>query len=156
MQRMIVVLLVGLLAQPVAASAQSSEADVMAVITRLFDGMRVGDSAMVRSTFAPGARLMSAFERGGVPTLTGRTGSLDRFVTAVGTPHDEVWDEHIWGTEIRIDDRLATVWTNFAFHLGTELRHCGVNAFQLFHGNEGWKIINLVDTHRTEGCTSGE
>ncbi|NNG16668.1 MAG: hypothetical protein HKM89_09315 [Gemmatimonadales bacterium] len=148
-------LLIGLLALPVAASAQSAEADVMAVITRLFDGMRAGDSAMVRSTFAPDVRLMSAFERDGVPTLTRRTGALDRFVTAVGTPHDEIWDEHIWGTEIRIDDRLATVWTNFAFHLGTNLSHCGVNAFQLFHGTEGWKIINLVDTRRTEGCTSG-
>jgi hypothetical protein len=64
---MIVLLLVGLLTQPVAASAQSTEADVMAVITRLFDGMRAGDSAVVRSTFNPEARLMSAFEREGVP-----------------------------------------------------------------------------------------
>jgi hypothetical protein len=153
MHRTVILLLIGLLAPPVAASAQSTEADVMAVITRLFDGMRAGDSAMVRSTLAPEARLMSAFERDGVPTL--RPGSLDRFVTAVGTPHDEIWDERIWGTEVRIDDRLATVWTNFAFHLGTTLSHCGVNAFQLFHGAEGWKIINLVDTRRTEGCTSG-
>jgi hypothetical protein len=154
MHRTIVLLLVGLLAQPVAASAQSAEADVMAVITRLFDGMRAGDSAMVRSTFSSEARLMRAFERDGVPTL--QPGSLDRFVSAVGTPHDEIWDERIWGTEIRVDDRLATVWTNFAFHLGTDLRHCGVNAFQLFLGQEGWKIINLVDTRRTEGCASGE
>lgn len=152
MHRTAVLLLIGLLAQPVPVSAQSAEADVMAVITRLFDGMRAGDSAIVRSAFAPEARLMSAFERNGVPTL--QTGSLDRFVTAVGSPHNEVWDEHIWGTEIRIDDRLATVWTNFAFHLGTTLTHCGVNAFQLFHGTEGWKIVNLIDTRRTEGCTS--
>jgi hypothetical protein len=130
---MIVLLLVGLLTQPVAASAQSTEADVMAVITRLFDGMRAGDSAVVRSTFSPEARLMSAFEREGVPTLI--TGSLERFVTLVGSPH-EVWDEHIWDTAIRIDDRLATVWTNYAFHRGPTLSHCGVDA--------------------TEGCTSGE
>jgi hypothetical protein len=151
---MIVLLLVGLLAQPVAASAQSAEADVMAVITRLFDGMRAGNSAMVRSTFSPEARLMSAIEREGAPTL--RAGSLERFVTLVGTPHDEVWDERIWGTEIRIDDRLATVWTNYAFHRGTQLSHCGVDAFQLFHGADGWRIINLIDTRRTEGCTGGE
>ena len=154
MHRTVVLLLIGLLAPPAAASAQSAEADVMAVITRLFDGMRAGDSAAVRSTFAPEARLMSAFEREGVPTL--EAGSLERFVTLVGTPHDEVWDERIWGTEIRIDDRLATVWVNYAFHRGSTLSHCGVDAFQLFHGVEGWKIIHLVDSRRTEGCTSGE
>ena len=154
MHRTVILLLIGLLAQPVAASAQSAEADVMAVITRLFDGMRAGDSATVRSTFAPEARLMSAFEREGIPTL--RAGSLGQFVTLIGTPHDHVWDERIWGTEIRIDDRLATVWTNYAFLHGSTLSHCGVDAFQLFHGAEGWKIINLVDTRRTEGCTSGE
>ncbi len=153
MRRFIVVLVLGALLAPAAVSAQSAESDVLAVITGLFDGMRAGDSAAVRAAFAPEARLMTAFERDGVPTL--HTGSLDRFVALVGSPHDEVWDERIWGTEIRIDGLLATVWTNYAFHLGEKLSHCGVDAFQLVRREHGWQIVHLIDTRRTEGCGSG-
>jgi len=153
MRRLLVLVFLGMLTAPAVAAAQSAESDVMAVITGLFDGMRAGDSAAVRAAFAPDARLMTAFERDGVPTL--RAGSLEQFIALVGGPHDDVWDERIWGTEIRIDGLLATVWTNYAFHLGERLSHCGVDAFQLVNGDAGWRIVHLIDTRRTEGCTSG-
>lgn len=152
MRRLIVVLMLGAVLAPAPAVAQSAESDVLAVITSLFDGMRAGDSAAVRAAFAPDARLMTAFDRNGVPTL--HTGALDRFVALVGSPHEEVWDERIWGTEVRINGLLATVWTNYAFHLGEKLSHCGVDAFQLFHSEQGWHIVHLIDTRRTEGCVS--
>ena len=30
--------------------------------------------------------------------------------------------------------------------------HCGANSFQLMKGADGWKIVYLVDSRRTEGC----
>lgn len=49
-----------LIACPVAAQpADDDEAAVRAVIGRLFDGMRAGDSAVVHSTFASSMRLMT-------------------------------------------------------------------------------------------------
>ena len=53
---------------------------------------------------------------------------------------------------MRIDDNLATVWNQYAFYLGDTLHHCGVDAFQLFRSSDGWKIIQVSDTQRTEGC----
>jgi hypothetical protein len=152
MRRLMVLACLGVVAAPAAAAAQSAESDVMTVITGLFDGMRTGDSAAVRAAFAPDARLMTAFERDGVPTL--RAGSLEQFIALVGSPHDDIWDERIWGTDVRIDGLLATVWTNYAFYLGEKFSHCGVDAFQLFHGAAGWQIVHLIDTRRTEGCTN--
>ena len=153
MRRLVVLAFLAVVAAPEAIDAQSTESDVMAVITSLFDGMRAGDSAAVRAAFAGDARLMTAFERDGVPTL--RVGSLEQFIALVGSPHDEEWDERIWGTEVRIDGLLATVWTNYAFHLGEKLSHCGVDAFQLVRGEHGWQIVHLIDTRRTAGCGSG-
>lgn len=132
------------------AAAQSAEDQVRAVVERLFDGMREGDSTQVRLVFHPEARMLSVNMQEEPPTL--QRGNVDAFVDAVGTPHEEVWDEKIWDVEIHIDGPLATAWMNYAFYLDDERSHCGVNAFQLFRGEEGWQIIQLTDTRRREPC----
>jgi hypothetical protein len=130
--------------------AQAPEAEVMGVVQRLFDGMRAGDSTAVRAVFHPDARLVSVGVRGGQPLL--RSEAVDAFVQAVGAPHEQVWDERIWDVEIRVDENLATAWMHYAFYLGDQFSHCGVNAFQFFHGSEGWRVIQITDTRRREGC----
>jgi Putative lumazine-binding len=125
---------------------QSSEAEVMATVQRLFDGMRAGDSGMVRSAFHPEARLARATPDG----LSANP--LDPFVTAIGTPHDQVWDEVIWDSEVQVDGHLAQVWTQYAFYRGDQFSHCGVDAFQLVNTADGWKIFQLTDTTRRDGC----
>ena len=142
-----------LLAAP--AAAQSDDGEVLAVIQTLFDGMRAGDSAMVRSTFDPSMTMASIYvNRQGEPVLS--SGTPGDFVKAVGTPHDKVWDERIWDPVVHVDGRMATAWVPYAFYLGEDLSHCGVNAFQLFHSTEGWKIIRITDTRRRQGCEPQE
>ncbi len=137
-------------AAPQTVQAQTPEAEVRTVIDQLFDGMRAGDSTMVRTAFHPSADLHTTAFREGRPFL--HKGSIDRFVTAVGTPHDEVWDERIWDVEISVDDNLASAWVPYAFFAGDQFSHCGVNAMQLVNGKDGWQILNLTDSRRREGC----
>lgn len=148
------VLLIGALALcglPAPMTAQTpEEKEVLAVVTRLLDGMRAADSTMVRSTLHPSARLVSAGERDGTPAL--ESDSVDAFVAAVGSPHEAIWDERTWDPVVMIDGHLATVWTPYAFFLGSEFSHCGVDTFQLFRGSDGWKIFQIADTRRREGC----
>jgi hypothetical protein len=119
----ILVAAASLAAAPSPAAAQSAEAEIEAVVLRLFDGMRSGDSAVVRSAFHPEARLQSVGERDGAVTL--RSESVDGFVRAVGTPHPEPWDERIANLEVRVDGDLATAWMDYAFYLGPRFSHCG-------------------------------
>lgn len=134
-----------------AQTAPDDQAAVIATIQRMFDAMRAGDSTMLRSTFDPTARLQSAFtNKEGKPVLV--TDAISEFVNAVGTPHKEVWDERIWSYDVRIDGRLATAWTDYTFFLDDKMLHCGVNAFHLFKGENGWKITQITDTRRREGC----
>jgi hypothetical protein len=137
---------------PLRAQAASQEA-VLAVVRRLFDGMRKGDSAMVRSVFDSTARMGSASDSAGMPRFT--VGNVDRFVSGVGRPHDQVYDERIWDTEVRVDGGLASVWTKYAFYRGDQFNHCGVDVFELARRPDGWKIVYLADTRRTDGCWTG-
>lgn len=151
---LVLVVLAGAGAAPAGAQHPGPEREaVLATVHRLFDGMRTGDSAAVRSSFHPAALLATALERPGGPLV--RIDTLDAFVRAVGTPRDEVWDERISGTEVRIDGPLASVWTEYAFYAGERLSHCGVDAFQLARGADGWRILALTDTRRREGCAEG-
>ena len=129
-----------------AAQSQSAEDDVRAVIDHMFDGMRAGDSTMVASVFLGGAIMGRATDNGF------RAGSVDGFVRAVGSPHDAVWDERIWDVDIHIDERLATAWMQFAFYLGDQLSHCGVNSMTLYQTDDGWKVVHLADTNRGQEC----
>jgi hypothetical protein len=138
-----------------AAAQESEEAAVMAVVEAMFDAMRAGDSAAMRAVLHPSATGASVSVMEGVPALT-REASLDGFVQAVGAPHEEVWDERIWDAEVRIDGNLATGWMQYAFYLGDQFSHCGVDAFQLFKDEDGWKVFHIADTRRREGCETPE
>lgn len=125
------------------------------LIVQLFDGMREGDSTKVRDVFHPEVRLLTTFlDRSGQPVL--HEGKLQGFLDAVGSPHDEPWDERIWETTIQVDGPLAQAWTNYAFYLGDTFSHCGVDAFQFVQTPAGWKIIQLADTRRKTGCEPAE
>ena len=133
-------------------SAQDEKEAVIEVVKNLFDGMRAGDSTAVQYAFLGVVETKTVFtDKEGNPQM--RTGSSSKFATAVGTPHDEVWDEKIWSYEVQVDGVLASVWTEYTFYLGDKMSHCGVNNFQLHKTNSGWKIIQLVDTRRRTNCS---
>lgn len=130
----------------------ATEEAVTASIQRLFDGMRAGDSTAVRAVFHPEARLLSVADPDSSGVFAVRQGNVDNFVEAVGRPHDAVWDERIGDVDVRIDGGLATAWMPYAFYLGDQFSHCGVNAFHLAQTSEGWKILHITDTRRTTNC----
>lgn len=129
-----------------AAADKQQHADILAPIYTLFDGMRESDGDKVRAAFSSEAimyRAHSALREGSSP---------EAFASAVESKGERVWDEKIWDIQVKLDDKLASVWTEFAFYLDGELSHCGVNSFQLYHFDDGWKIIYLVDTFQKKGC----
>lgn len=154
---LVALFLAAAIAAPARARAQgNAEAEVRAAIDRMFDAMRRGDGAALAAGFHPTARLQSV----GVSRQTGepvlQTDSIASFVRAVGSPHTEVWDERISDVQVRVDGNFATAWMNYTFYVvsngADQLSHCGVDAFQLFKGTDGWKVIQITDTRRRENC----
>lgn len=146
----VAVLAAATLAAPARAQqGGGDEGAVLAVVQRLFQGMRRADAALVRSTFVEGARLIGTADREGDPAV--RFLPADSFAAAAGNATQE-WDEQFWDPVVQIRDHLATVWGKYAFYLDGEFHHCGVDAFTLARTADGWKIVSIADTRQTEGC----
>jgi ketosteroid isomerase-like protein len=130
--------------------AQSADNEsVKAVIIDIFDGMRAGDSSRVSSHFLRDATMMSvSHDKNGNSII--QKGSLQGWLNAIGTPRETILDERLWGIQVAIDDNLATVWTNYAFYVGSEYSHCGIDAFQLYHDGKDWKVFHVADTRRKD------
>ena len=131
---------------------EADKKEVHDVIVKLFDGMREGDSTKVASVFDKEVNMLTSYTNKEGEKIISK-GDLSKFLTAIGTPHEKIWDEKIWNTQIMIDEGIAQVWTDYAFYVGTEFSHCGVDAFHLVNrGGEGWKIVHLMDTRKKAGC----
>ena len=132
--------------------AQDSDSvEVRFVLDQLFEGMRTGDSTMVANTFHPDIQMVSIFntKQGDIGY---HMGSAQEFKNAVGTPHDDIWDERISNVVIQLDGNLAQVWMNYSFYLNDKFSHCGVNSIQMLRTKDGWKMIHLADTRRRSDC----
>jgi hypothetical protein len=139
-------------AQETAPATAQESAAVMSVVTTLFDGMRKGDSSVVRSVFDPRVRMITVTMRNGARRTSLEMGA-DNFAKAIGTPHADVYDERIRNERISMDGDLASVWVDYAFFAGTKFSHCGSDHFLLVRNESGaWKILELADTRRTTGC----
>ncbi|MBP8067290.1 MAG: nuclear transport factor 2 family protein [Pedobacter sp.] len=134
-----------------AQTFSAEETAVKATINNLFDGMRTSDSTLIRKAFAPKSIMQTiAMSKEGKAMV--RSESVDGFIKSISAPHPEKYDERIVFSKVLIDGNLASVWTDYKFYVGDKFSHCGVNSFQLFKSEEGWKIIYIIDTRRKDRC----
>lgn len=142
--------LVAALLLPAVASAQTDdEKSAVAAVHRMFEGMRTADSGMVRSVFAAGARFASLDARA-TPAVV-RFDPIDGWIAAIATSNRR-WDEQVYDVQARVDGNIAQVWAPYTFYLDKAVRHCGVNAIDMLRDGAGWKITQVADTRRREGC----
>jgi hypothetical protein len=115
--------------------------------------MEKGDSAKVHSAFATQVTMATILrDKNNTPVIRNESSIAD-FLKAVGTPHSEIWYEEIWSVKVQIDGDFAQAWCDYAFYVGNTFSHCGVDAFHLFKGKDGWKIFHLADTRRKDNCS---
>ena len=131
--------------------AQQYDSGIMDTVNKLFDGMRAGDSTMLRNAFLPSCTLTSISTNAADSVITHKS-DIAGFIKAVATPHNAKWDEKIYDVKISVDEPMAIVWAPYKFYLGEKFSHCGVNVFTLIHTKAGWKISDITDTRRKERC----
>jgi len=147
--RRILMLALVILAAPTAAQQPAVEA--LTVVQRLFDAMRAKDSLAIAATFDTSGSLLVLVQRDGREFLSHMSG-VEFARRIAGIPAGTEIEERIWDAETRVDGNLATVWTPYAFLINGVVSHCGVDAVMLMRFADGWKIVAIADTRRTQGC----
>jgi hypothetical protein len=129
------------------------EGRVLDVVHGFFAAMRRKDTATVRTLFEPNARLT------GIRRNTDGSARLQaltwaQFAQAIVSDTRPEWIERAFRPQVRIRGTLADVWTEYDFHFGQTLSHCGVDSLQLLKIAGDWKIVSISDTYETAGCPS--
>jgi hypothetical protein len=133
-------------------ASQAAAQDVSgprAAVDQLFLGMRMGNPMLLRQVFATDVRFAVLDDSGGSAQIA--TQSLDGFIRSVEVSAG-AWNEQIYDVEVRVDDTVASVWAPYTFYVNGRISHCGVNSIELLRDALGWKITQISDTRRTDGC----
>lgn len=121
------------------------------VVKKLFVAMETSDSTLAASLFTADAKLFTVYQDADNRTQL-RSNPASLLTSAFAQPKTPIWHEPIWNEKIEIKDNLASIWVDYAFYLGDQLSHCGVDAFHLVKLNDQWKIFHLADTRRKTDC----
>jgi len=136
-----------------APARQPSDRDaVLATAEKVFQAMRTRDTTLLLQISDSSAELVGSANRNGAAVLTHT--SMRQFGAAVSRAKaGDVWNERMYDPEVRIDGTIAQVWGYYTFHLNSTFSHCGIDAFMLVKVGDAWKITQISDSRRTEGCT---
>ena len=140
---------VGFLLTSSPAGLTGQEVEVRAVVDQIFEGMRTADGQMVREVFAAEARFAVIDESEGRARIRGQ--SVDGWLGAIGRSGGS-WDEQVYNVEVQVDGNMASVWAPYTFYRDGEISHCGINSIELLHDTDGWKVTQISDTRKREGC----
>jgi len=136
------------LALPPQVAAQN-EAGALAAVDQVFEGMRTANASMVREVFAADARF--AILDSGEGSTSIRSQSVDGWLNGIDGSGGS-WNEQVYDVEAMVDGPMASVWAPYTFYLDGEISHCGINSIELLYDAEGWKVTQISDTRRRDGC----
>jgi hypothetical protein len=130
-----------------AASAPGEEAEVLAVVERLFEAFERRDPALAARVLVPDGALHA------LDTATGalRTQTAEQFFASLAQPGPAL-HERIFDPVVMIHGDVAMVWSDYDFHVGDAFSHCGVDIFSFARIAGEWKMTTITYTVEREGC----
>lgn len=140
-------LLVAVAGLPARAMAQDTRS-VLAAGQAVFDAMTARDTAQLRKLMHPNAQLFATVERDGKPVS--RVSSAQDFLNQIAAADGIL--ERMWNAEVKVSGGIATIWTQYDFHVKGKFSHCGIDNFQFVRGEQGWLLTSIIYTVVQKDC----
>jgi ketosteroid isomerase-like protein len=128
------------------AADQNEKQQVVAAVNKLFEAMSAASGDAIAATMTPDAKLIAVADDKVAPPRT-----RDDFVQRIAASKSTIV-ERMWKPTVLVRGRIATVWAEYDVHVGGKFGHCGIDAFMLVKGDDGWKISSIEYTSETQGC----
>ena len=129
---------------PQSSTADASKA-VLATVETLMKAVREGDAGSAAAVLHPSYRVASWQGSGDERQLflDTREGEL----AAISKLKPGEWDVRFLKTRVSIDPNgMANVWAKYEFYSFGQLKHCGVESYELLRTANKWSVINFTDT----------
>ena len=130
----------------VALFKQSDTVQIKYCINRFFEGLEGQDTVKLKEALYTDVTLKTIVENYAEKKEKFVVETKEELIKIVAKKRNVTLDERLLGIEIRIDGRLASVWTPYEFYINRQPSHRGANNFQLVKTDTGWKIFSIVDT----------
>jgi hypothetical protein len=125
----------------------AQENEIQLTIGKFFNAFHQRDSIALKKVCSENLVLHSISE-----SEKGAKFSVEKasnFYKSIATiPLSMKFEEKILSYKVQIDGAMAHVWTPYEFYINDKLSHSGVNSFQLYKENDGWKVVYILDTRR--------
>src|SRR5829696_4922753 len=129
------------------AQSIDDEGAAIAIVNKLFAGMKAKDAEQIRSVFSSEGQLIAIDKpRDGKGVSKTRVLTGDAFATMIAANKGADYIEQMPSPEARVTGDLAVVSGRYTFHVGDKPSHCGTNTFNLVRTDAGWKIANAAST----------
>jgi uncharacterized protein (TIGR02246 family) len=149
MRKLLSLVLIFQFSQFALADAVADRDAVIAVVQEFFDAMTARDADKMRSMMTPDGILYGYRES--TEGLQIIRPTHDAYLENLATGEGKLV-ERFWDPEVMVEDRLATVWTPYDFHVDGSFSHCGVNNFSMLRTDERWIITGVVFSMQRENC----
>jgi hypothetical protein len=125
----------------------AQENEIQLTIGKFFNAFHQRDSIALKKVCSENLVLHSISE-----SEKGNKFSVEKasnFYKSIATiPLSIKFEEKILSFKVQVDGAMAHVWIPYEFYVNDQLSHSGVNSFQLFKENDGWKVVYILDTRR--------
>ena len=136
-------------ATPAFAEQAEERREVLATVQRFFDALGARDQAAIMAEVIPDGRITSHRVRDGRVVV--QTSGWTEWAASVAGANAAL-EERMYDPQVRIRGSLATVWTEYTFHLNGAFSHCGIDLFDMAKVDGRWRVLNISYTAETEGC----
>jgi|CXWL01.1.fsa_nt_gi hypothetical protein len=122
--------------------AQDDRQSAIAVVNRLFDGMKVKSAEQIKSVFAADVHFLAIDKpRDGKGISRTRVMTGEAFAKMISESKSGEYREKMISPEARISGDMAVVSGRYTFYVGDTFSHCGTDTFNLVRTEAGWKIV---------------
>lgn len=131
---------------------KSVDKEVQEIVEAFFKGFHAQDSTIIKEVVHPGVRMQSIGKNQTGEMILSSQDFSGFLASICSIPETTAFREEIHSYEVKMDGKMANVWTPYTFYINDAISHCGTNSFQLFKRDGVWKIFYIVDTRDREGC----
>ncbi|HOG18870.1 MAG TPA: hypothetical protein PKW37_00310 [Salinivirgaceae bacterium] len=122
--------------------------DIQQTIDTFIKGLNTKDTVLLKKIIDPNLGLLTVFHDGRKNIVAAET--MDMFVNSL--IKEKTYHREQAECTIETNKIIATAWCRYVCYDGKKISYCGINAYQLYRTNKGWKILQITNSRQSFKC----